>query len=360
MVFNQGFVPGWNVIYPNLITKVGKTIITSNHYTSPFSSMVADLECGQYVEDIHLNLGTVLLHDTVINSDIFHDYHDDLAVGIYECDTDLQFPSTYTEHVVRLSFSVLQNVSELISALTANIRTTLEFHRNRLVKQMLYNGVEYGMIQCVKIGDPTMNKENAGRLAITFNTLVDDFKTEINPRYVPYNLQVGITPTAYRQTITRDIPYVIAFNNYIRDVEFNRGMDLGWIGTFASGDKNDEWQRRMIRLNADDFPTSIPPKNRSAVTGDNVRADDINFFEMPKDGKTGDDLFPGTRQGGGDTIAGFVIDPEALKLYTQLDIKTAWMNPATLSTTNREIYRGIMQLGAFNKIAAVTFDKGVA
>ena len=357
MTFNQNFVPGWNAIYSNLITKVGRTIITANVFQSPFSQMLQDMEVGQYVEDIHINPGAVLLQDTVTNSDIFTDYVDDIAVGVYEINVDLVFPSTYTEYVVRTSFTLLENVSELISALTANIRTTLEFRRNTLVKQMLYNAYQYGMLSSVTIGDPRMNTTNSGRFAVALNTLIDDFRTEINPRNVIYNNQVGLPVAQYRQTICNDFPYVITFNEFVRDVEFTNALNLALIERFRNGDSNQDWQNRIIQLNLSDFPNSIPATDRSAVTGNNVSANGINFFEMPVD-SAGNDLFSGTPTGG-DTICGFVIDPEAFKLFTQLSIKTAWLNPASLRNTNREIYRGIMQLGAFNKICAVTCDAGV-
>lgn len=351
--FNQNFVPGWNAIYYNLITKVNKSIITANIYKSPFSNMLQDMEVGQYVEDIHINPGAILLQDTVINSDIFTDYVDDIATTIYEVDVDLVFPSTYTEYVIRTSFTLLENVSELISALTANIRTTLEYHRNRLVKQMLFNAYQYGMLSSVTIQDPSSSKEAAGVFAATLNNLIDDFRTEINPRNVIYNNQVGLPPSKYRQTISSDFPYVITFNKFTRDTEFMNAINLALIEKFRSGNSNQDWQNKLIQLNLDDFPSSIPATGRSEVTGTNVRADDINFYEMPKD-KDGVPLFSGSPTGGAN-ICGFVIDPGAIKLYTQLSIKTAWLNPGTLRNTNREIYRGIMQLGGFNKICAITF-----
>lgn len=354
MKFNQNFVPGWNAIYANLITKVSKTIITANRYQSPFSQMLQDMEVGQYVEDIHINPGAALLQDTIQNSDIFHDYIDDLAVANYEVNVDLVFPSTYTEYIVRTSFTLVENVSELISALTANIRTTLEFWRTNLVKQMLYNYTSYGMISCKKVADPTSSQQASGQFAVILNTTIDDFRTEINSRNVIYNNRLGLTPDEYRLTICNNIPYVIIFNEYVRDMEFLNTINLAWVEKFRSSNNNMDWQNRLIMLNQADFPTTIPPTDRSAVIGQNVSAKDINFFEMPTKAD-GDPEFPGTMQDGS-KICAFVIDPEAIKLYTQLSIKTAWLNPATLRNTNREIYRGIMQMGAFNKICAITTD----
>jgi hypothetical protein len=354
MVFNQNWVPGWNAIYSNLLMKVSKTIITANVYTSPFTSMVQDMETGQYVEDIHINPSQILLQDTITNSDIFTDYTDDLAVAIYEVGVDLVYPSTYTEYVVKTSFTLIDNVSELISALTANIRTTLEFHRNNLVKQMLFNAYKFGMISSKKIKDPRSSQQASGQFAVSLNTTVDDFRTEINPRNVIYNNQIGITPEKKRQTISTEHPYIIIFNEYIRDVEFMNALNLGMIEKFRSGNSNMDFQNRIITLNLDDFPTAIPPVNRSAVTGSNVSAKDINFYEMPTDNE-GEPLFSGVPTGGKNVCA-FIIDPQVIKLFTQLSITTAWLNPASLRNTNREIYRGIMNLGAFNKICAVTFD----
>lgn len=357
MTFNQNFIPTWNSIYTNLLTKVYKTIISSNLYASPFSAMLQNMETGQYVEDIHINPSHMLLQDTIINSDLFTDYTDDIATAIYEVEVDLVYPSTYTEYVVRTSFNIVENVAELITAITANLRTTLEYHRTNLVKQMLYNGYQYGMISSSKISDPRLNVLNSANFAVELNTTVDDFKTEINPRNIIYNNQVGLTTAQKRKTIAKENPYVIIFNNYIRGTEFNNAINLGLIERFKSGDSNQDFADRIIRLNADDFPTSIPPINRSSVTGNNVSATDINFFEMPKDAN-GNNLFSGTPTGG-NTILAFVLEPAVLKLFTQLSITTSWLNPATVKTTNREIYRGIMQLGAFNKIKAITCDAGV-
>ena len=361
MVFNQNFVPGWNAIYSNLIMKISQVIITSNQFASPFSQMLQNMETGQYVEDIHINPSAAFLQDTIANTHIFHDFHDDLAVAVYEVGVDLCFGSSYKEFVVRTSFSMLQNVNELVSALTANIRVTLEYWRNELTKQMLYNAYQYGMLSSVLISDPRNGEQQSGQFAVALNVLLDDFRTEINTRNVIYNNQVGITTAEMRKTIAKEFPYVIIFNEFVRNAEFLNALNLGLMqlqggGRWQSGNANDDWQNRLIKLNLEDFPTSIPPLNRSAVMGNDIPATGVNFFEMPKDA-SGNDLFSGTPTGG-DTICAFVIEPAALKLFTQLSIMTAWLNPATLSHTNREIYRGIMQLGAFNKICAVTCNDG--
>lgn len=352
MTFNQNFVPGWNTIYANLINKVALTIISANIYKSPFSQMLQDMETGQYVEDIHINPSKVMLQDTIANSDIFTDYVDDIATAIYEVNVDLVYASTYVEYVVRTAFTLIENVTELISALTANIRTTLEYHRTNLVKQMLYNAYQFGMIDAINIADPTASAANAGQFAVTLNTILDDFRTEINDRYIIYNNQLNITADQKRKTITTEQPYIIVFNNMVRYAEFTNALNLSIAGTFKSGNNNQDFMSRLIFLNNQDFPTSIPTQPRSTVSGTNVSANNINFFEMPTDAN-GLALFSNTPKGGSKLCA-FVIDPRAFKLFTQLQIKTAWLNPASLKMTNREIYRGIIELGAFNKIVAVT------
>lgn len=354
MQLNQNFVPGWNAIYQNLLNKVATTILTANVYQSPFSQMLQNMETGNYVEDIHINPGAVMLQDTISNDNIFADYFDDIATAVYQTNVDLVFPSTYTEHIVRNGFTFMQNVSELINAIVSNIRTTLEYKRNELVKQMLYNAYQYGMLSSVTITDPRTSQQASGQFAVAMNVLIDDFRTEINPRNVIYNNQTGLLPANYRKTIATDFPYIVIFNEFVRDVEFINAINLGLIERFKSGNSNSDWQSRLIMLNFNDFPTSIPPTNRSAVTGANVSATGVNFFEMPTNA-AGTDLFSGTPTGG-NTICGFVIEPAAIKLFTQLAILTQWLNPATLRNTNREIYRGIMELGAFNKICAITCD----
>lgn len=352
MVFNQEFVPGWNEIYPNLVKKIAKVIISSNVYTSPFSQMVQDMETGAYVEDIHLNPGHVLLHDTVTNDDIFTNYFDDLATAIYQVNVDLQYPSSYTEYVVRESFSLLDNVRELITTLKANITTTFEYTRNNQVKQMLYNAYQYGMIDAVEIDDPRAGRQESGRYAVAFLNAIDDFRTEMHNRYIIYNNQVGITDAQKRVSIATEFPYIITFNEYVRDVEFDNAINLAFTDRFRSGNSNQDWANKLIKLNLLDFPNSIPPTDRDQVTGNNVSASNINFFPMPT-AADGTPLFSGTPKGGAD-IYGFVVDPAAIKLFTQLQVMTSWLNPATLVNTNREIYRGIMDLGAFNKIVAIT------
>lgn len=355
-VFNQDFVPGFNALYSAMIDRVHKTSIRANVYQSPFSQMVQDMECGRYVVEQHINPGHVLLQNTVTNTDIFTNYTDDIAVSTYDINVDLAFPSTYTEYVVRPAYSIIENVTELIASLTANIRTTLEYKRNELVKQMLYNGYQFGMLSSVKISDPRLDREASGKFAVVLNTLIDDFRTEINPRNVIYNNQLGITPEQYRKTISTEIPYVITFNEFVRTTEFMNALHLTFGERFASGNGNQDWQRRLMQLNFEDFPTSIPPLNRSEVTGQNVSAEGVNFYEMPVD-KNGKPKFS-NQPTGGDTICGFIIDPRAIKLYTQLNIKTSWLNPGTLQNTNREILQMIMELGAFDKICAITCDSG--
>lgn len=356
MLVNQNFVPSWNSIYPNLLNKVVKSIIHSNEYTSPFSKMVQNMEVGAFVEETHLNPSTCLLQDTVTNSDILTDYHDDIVSVFYDVNIDLAFPSSFTEYVVRESFNIIENVAELISALTANIRVTMEYYRNNQVKQMLYNAYHFGMLSSVTIPDPRLNAENSGKFVVTMNTLLDDFRTEMNPRNVIYNNQVGLDEKDKRITIGKEAPYVIIFNEYVRDSEFLTALRLGLVEKFRSGNSNMDWQDNIIALNLLDFPKSIPPINRSSVTGKNVRADNVNFFEMPYD-KDGKPLFS-NKPTGGKEICGFILEPSVLKLWTQVDIMTNFINSATLSQTNREIYRGIMRLGAFAKICAITCNSG--
>lgn len=356
ITFDQNFVPGWNTIYTSLIDKVSKTIITANEYTSPFSAFVQSMETGNFIEDIHINPGVALLQDTVTSSAILEAYIDDIAVSIYPVSVGLQFPSTVRNYVVRTGFTLLENVSEFISSLTANIRTTLEFYRNNLVKQMFYNAYQYGMLSSVLISDPRLNAEAAGEFAIAINTVIDDFRTEMTKNYVIYNNQVGIAETDKRITISNQFPFVITFNNFIRFVEFNQALNLGLVERMRSGNTNQDWSERIIRLDFNNFPNSIPPINMSDVVGDNVPATDINFFEMPVD-IDGNPLFSNTPTGG-DTICALVVDPDAIKLYTQLQIQTSFHNAANLDQTEREIYRGVMELGAFNKICAITCNDG--
>jgi len=353
-VFNQLFIPSWNAIYSNLINKIALSIINSNVYNSPFSQMLQNMETGNYIEEIHINPGSVMLNDTITNSDIFSDYTDDIVTSYHTVNVDLQFPSTYVEYVVRTGFSLINNVTALISALTANIRTTIEFWRNNLVKQMLYNAYQYGMISADTIANPLASAANSGRLAVTINNIIDDFRTELNTRNVIYNNQVGITNDEKRYTIGKEFPYVIIFNEFVRDVEFMNAINLGLIERFNSGNSNMDWQNRLIFLNRDDFPKAIPPINRSSVIGSNVSAENINFYEPPKK-PDGTLIYSGTPLGG-DTLIGFVIEPDVIKLVTQLDIMTAWLNPATLKNTNRAIYRTIMDLSAFGKIRAITYN----
>jgi hypothetical protein len=352
MQINQGFVPGWNQIYSSLSKKVAHVIITANLYTSEFSAMVQNMEVGNYVEDTHINPGAVLLQRTIINSDIFTDYYDDLATAVYSTNIDLVFPSTYQENVVRQSFSLMQNVSELITALTANIRTSLEYRRNELVKQLLYNYWQYGLISCEAVDYDPAVPESSANVAIKINTIVKDFRTELNPRYTPYNNQIAVQngELGERLTVLSDLPYIITFNDIVTSVKFLEAERLT-VGTFVDGEDNQEFLRRNIRLNRLDFPTEIPPTGRSTVTGDNVSAVDINFFEMPTD-ENGNDLFQGSPFIDG-LLTAFVLDPLAIKLFTHWSIMTAWLNPATGRHTNREIYEGIMELGAFNKIVAI-------
>lgn len=356
MVFNQMYIPDWNTLYPVIVNKITKTIISANIYTSPFTSMLQNLETGDTVEDIHINPGHILLHDTVTNSDIFTNYIDDLATAYYKVNVDLQYPSTYREYVVREGMTMLENVSALISAIVANIRVTLEYHRTNLVKQMLYNAYQYGMLSSITISDPRLSRRTSGKFAVAMNTMIDDFWTEINPRNVIYNNQVGLAAEDQRLTIGKEFPYILLFNDYIRDVEFENAINLALIERFRTGDSNQDWMSKIIRLNRQDFPTSIPQIDRNTVTGDNVSATNINFYPMPTD-ESGNNLFSGTPTGG-DTILAIMFEPEALQLYTQLTIATKWMNPATLYETNREIYRGIMELAAFRKICVITCNDG--
>lgn len=361
--FNQNFVPGWNTIYPALLKKVNSTIISANQYTSPFSQMLQNMEVGEYVEDIHLNPGHALLQDTIQNSDILRDYYDDLATVYYGVNLDLVFPSTYKEYVVRTSATILENASALISAINANRRVTSEYWRTNLVKQMLFNGYQYGMISPIALDEnPLDSPDAAGKFIVALNSSIDDMHTEMNDRYVIYNNRLAVqngTDNA-RISIATDWPYVIIFNNYLRYPELNRSIDLGLIERFRSGNSNQDGLQKIIRLNKDDFPSSIPPLDRDNVQGDNVSATGVNFYTMPRDVNDDPEFSGAPLDGPGREICAIIVDPSVIKLFTQLEIETQFLNTATLANTNRNIYRGIMELGAFGKIAVITAPPAVA
>lgn len=356
MVFNQQFVPNWNEIYQNLINKISITLIHANIYQSPFTRMLQRLETGDTVEDMHINPSQALVFDTVENSDILNDYYDDIATAYYRVNIDITYNSTYREYVVREGMSLLENVSALISALTANLRVTSEFYRTNMVKQMLYNAYQYGMLSSQLISDPRLSQRTSGKFAIALNSSIDDLWTEINPRNIIYNNQVNITENDMRYTIGKEFPYIIIFNEFVRDVEFENAINLALIERFRTGDSNQDWASRLIRLSLEDWPTGIPQVDRPDVTGSNVPATGVNWYPMPKDA-AGNDLFTGVPTGG-NTILAIIFEPDALKLFTQLSVQTTWLNPATIKTTNREIYRGIMELGAFAKIKVITCNAG--
>lgn len=353
MVFNQNFVLSWNTIWANLSRRIGEDLILQAEYTSPFSEFVRQLELGNYVQESYINPAKIYLHDTVINSDILTDHTDTILTTIHEVNVDLNIPSTYKEYVARTSFSFWENVNNLIASLVANLRVTSEIAKNNIVKQMLYNAWSYGMLDTTVVNDPRTSDANSAQYIIALNTLVDDILVEANTRNMIYNNQEGIGTKAVG--IGTSIPYVIMFNEFLRSAEVLTALQLVF-GKYndTSGNNNQDYTRRLIRLNYKDFPTGIPSTNRSAVTGSNVPYDNVNFFEPPMDAD-GEPIFAGEPKAGEHPI-GFVLEPEALLLRSQLDVQTNFTNPATLATTNRLILRMIVSLSGFNKIACIAMD----
>lgn len=350
MVFNQNFVLSWNTIWTNLSRRIGEDMIMRAEYTSPFSEFVRQLELGNYVQESYINPAQIFLHDTVINSDILTDHTDTILTTVHEVNVDLNIPSTYKEYVARTSFNFWDNVNNLVASLVANLRVTSEIAKNNIVKQMLFNAWSYGMLDTIVVADPRLNDENSARYVIALNTLIDDFLTEANSRNMIYNNQTAVTTRAIG--IGTNVPYVIMFNEFLRTVEVLNALQMVF-GRYreTSGNENQDYARRLIRLNYSDFPTSIPPTDRSAVTGNNVPYNNINFFEEPMD-TTGNPIFPGTPKGGTSPI-GYVLEPGALVMRSQLETQTNFTNPATLATTNRLILRMIVSLSGFDKIACV-------
>lgn len=353
MVFNQNFVLSWNTIWSNLSRRIGEDMIMRAEYTSPFSEFVRQLELGNYVQESYINPAKIFLHDTVINSDILTDHTDTILTTVHEVNVDLNIPSTYKEYVARTSFNFWDNVNNLVASLVANLRVTSEIAKNNIVKQMLFNAWSYGMLDTTVVADPRVSDENSARYVIALNTLIDDFLTEANTRNMIYNNQTAITTPEQRAIgIGTNVPYVIMFNEFLRTVEVLNALEMVF-GRYreTTGNENQDYARRLIRLNYLDFPTTIPATNRSAVTGNNVPYNDINFFEEPLTA-TGDKIFPGTPKGGTAPI-GYVLEPGALVMRSQLETQTNFTNPATLATTNRLILRMIVSLSGFDKIACI-------
>lgn len=350
MVFNQNFVLSWNTIWSNLSRRIGEDMIMRAEYTSPFSEFVRQLELGNYVQESYINPAKIFLHDTVVNSDILTDHTDTILTTVHEVNVDLNIPSTYKEYIARTSFNFWDNVNNLVASLVANLRVTSEIAKNNIVKQMLFNAWNYGMLDTTVVPDPRTDADASARYVIALNTLIDDFLVEANTRNMIYNNQTAVTTKAVG--IGTNVPYVIMFNEFLRTVEVLNALEMVF-GRYkeTSGDENQDYARRLIRLNYADFPTSIPATNRSAVTGTNVPYDDVNFFEEPVT-SAGTPLFSGAPLAGTKPI-GFVLEPGALVLRSQLEMQTNFTNPATLATTNRLILRMIASLSGFDKIACV-------
>jgi hypothetical protein len=231
------------------------------------------------------------------------------------------------------------------------LRTTSEIAKQNIVKQMLYNAYAYGMIDTVIVDEPVDHNTGAAFIA-TVNYTIDDVMTEANSRYMIYNNQVP-TPSPLAIGIGTQIPYVITFNQYTRYVEVFNTIELTFGKYMAeTGNENYDMSRRFINLNLLDFPTSIPTQPRSTVTGANVPATDINFFEMPTT-PAGVALYPNTPQNGATKPLAFIVEPDAIIMRNQLDITTNFQNAATLATTNRLILRMTVSLSGFDKIACI-------
>lgn len=353
MVFNQNFVLSWNTIWSNLCRRIGEDVIMRAQYRSPFSEFVRQLELGNYVQETYINPAKIFLHDTVVNSDILTDHTDTILTSVHEVNVDLNIPSTYKEFIARTSFNFWDNVNNLVASLVANLRSTAEIAKNKIVKQMFYNAYAYGMIDTILVDDPLASVENSQQYIIKINTLIDDILTEANSRNMIYNNQLSVTTPDERAIgIGQNVPYVIMFNDYIRSVEVLNAIEMVF-GRYKAdtGNENVDFARRLIRLNLLDFPTAIPATNRSAVTGTNVPYDDINFFEPPLD-ETGAPIFSGTPKAGTKPVA-FVLEPDAIIMRSQLEMQTNFTNPATLATTNRLILRLMVSLSGFEKIGCL-------
>lgn len=353
MVFNQNFVLSWNTIWSNLSRRIGEDMIMRAEYTSPFSEFVRQLELGNYVQESYINPAKIFLHDTVVNSDILTDHTDTILTSVHEVNVDLNIPSTYKEYIARTSFNFWDNVNNLVASLVANLRVTSEIAKNNIVKQMLFNAWSYGMIDTIVVDDPRLSADNSAKYVIALNTLIDDFLVEANTRNMIYNNQTAVGTKAVG--IGSSIPYVVMFNEFLRTVEVLNALEMvfgRYKGT--SGNENQDYARRLIRLNYTDFPSTIPPTDRSAVVGTNVPYDNINFFEEPTT-IGGTPLFKGTPLAGEHPI-GFVLEQGALIMRSQLEVQTNFTNPATLATTNRLILRMIVSLSGFDKIACVAME----
>lgn len=356
MVFNQNFQLSWNAIWRNLSTRIGEDIIKKVEYVSPFSKFISNMENGNYVQESFINKATVYLQDTVNNQAILTDYNDTVLTSIHGANVDLNIPTTSKEYVARTSYNFWENVSFFLMSLITNLKATQEIEKQKIVKQMLYNAWSYGMLDTYVVDDPTLSETNAKKYVSTLNALKDDFITEPNSRNMIYNNRLDIIndPNAEKLTnMAKEVPYVIMFNDNIRDIEITAALDLVF-GKFRTGNDNQDFSDRLIKLNELDFPKSIPPKNRSEVTGSNITTKDINFFENPitPDGKK---IFSGVPKAGTRPIA-FILEIDSLIMRSTLDVQTEFTNQATLSKTSRQISRLIMSLSGFEKICCIAVD----
>jgi hypothetical protein len=319
----------YSIIYTNLIYRIGLDYIYNTTFTSPYGRLSRVMEVGNDLQETFINLKTALDRPSLPGSALLNRYTDSVFTAWHSINKRWVIPSTYQEAEIRKTFDSWDSLTRKIGAIIANLKNSFEDNFHQHVKQMMFDFYSYGFITPIEVLDPLASSENQALFIQTINTVIDDFITEPNTRYLGYNRTL-IPPTELARGRANSQPILTTFNEFIRSTEFDNPLNFTFGRNFNTGNSNDDLFRNLIKLNLLDFPTVPTPLSQLAPTG--------WLWNTT----------PDTR-----VPAAFIIDEEGYLLLTQFNIALEFINALTLDITQAYHTDILMSLSPFKKMAAI-------
>lgn len=262
-----------------LINRIARVVVTSKSYENPWNMFKKGfIEMGETVEEIFIDLIKPFQYDpAVAENELFKREKPDVKSAFHYINYQKFYKVTIERQTLRKAFLTYDGVTDLISDITKQLYTSMNYDEFQSMKYMLAVALLNGFVKTTQVDTDTAD---AG--AIAFKSTSDLF-TFMNTDYNP----VGV------HTLTEKNEQYLIVNSL-----YNAKMDVDTLATAFNMSKAEFMGHRVV---VDSFGKL--DIERLAV----LFADDPNYIEIEEDGLT---LL--------DTIPAVLVDENWFQIYDNL------------------------------------------
>lgn len=247
-----------------LINRIARVVVTSKSYENPWNMFKKGfIEMGETVEEIFIDLIRPFQYDpAVAENELFKREKPDVKSAFHYINYQKFYKVTIERQTLRKAFLTYDGVTDLISDITKQLYTSMNYDEFQSMKYMLAVALLSGFVKASQVDTDTAD---AG--AIAFKSTSDLF-TFMNTDYNP----VGV------HTLTEKNEQYLIINS-----RYNAKMDVETLATAFNMSKAEFMGHRVVVDSFGKLDT-----DRLAV----LFADDPNYIEIGKDDLTSLDKIP--------------------------------------------------------------------